>query len=126
MAEHQESAQPAPLAGRAEAPPPAPIDAAAAVRPRRRDEVRTYPVLDDLVLYDPRHDVAVSLNVTAAAIWELCDGTRSPQEIFEEIAAVVQLKEQALVSDIERTLCDLRALGLLVDPQPTTSDLTIS
>ena len=48
--------------------------------------VLEYEVEDDLVLYRPSTDDVEVLNGTAAAVWWLCDGTRTGQEIVEAIA----------------------------------------
>jgi hypothetical protein len=47
---------------------------------------------DGLVVYDPSHDVVHHLNPSAAVIFDLCDGTRDPEEIAGVLAEVYGLQ----------------------------------
>jgi hypothetical protein len=56
------------------------------VRPLARDENLLIEEVDgEVVVYDLDRDEAHCLNDTAAHVWRLCDGKRSPQEISEAI-----------------------------------------
>jgi len=59
---------------------------------------------EELLLYDSQRNRTHYLNPTAAVIWELCDGTRTPQEIAEEILKVLPVDRERVLSDVERTL----------------------
>lgn len=49
-----------------------------------RDEVVSRPLgKDEWALYDPRTDRVHALNLTAAVVWEHCDGTRTAEELAE-------------------------------------------
>jgi hypothetical protein len=50
-----------------------------------RDIEREF-VEEEVLLYRPQDTRAIYLNVTAATIWSLCDGTRSVREIIRLIA----------------------------------------
>ena len=70
-------------------------------------------VLDELVLYSPEQGMGVSLNRSAAAIWELCDGLRSTYEICRELADVTKRPVDELLPDVQAAvlkLCDLKVL----------------
>jgi hypothetical protein len=82
-------------------------------RPARRPDVLTCETREELVLYDPRADSALGLNVSASAIWQMCDGSRSIAEISRELAAVVGNEPHELVVDIERMVGELCALDVL-------------
>jgi hypothetical protein len=48
--------------------------------------VETEIVEEEVLLYRPQDTRAIYLNITAVAIWSLCDGTRSVREIIRLIA----------------------------------------
>ncbi len=72
-----------------------------------------------MVLYDPRADAAIGLNLTASAIWSLCDGSRSIQEITFELAREVGTEPEAIIADVERTVSELKALEIVTDAART-------
>ncbi len=82
-------------------------------RPRRRDTLAAEEIEEDLLLYDPDRDLVHLLNVTALAIWELCDGTRTTQEIARELEKLVSSGDHDIGKDVERTLGELREKGLI-------------
>jgi len=84
-------------------------------RPRRTDGVVTSEVLDELVAYVPATSQAVSLNASARAVWELCDGTRTLEDICDELSEVVAMSPADLRSDVQSALDRLRELGLVAD-----------
>lgn len=72
-------------------------------RLRQVDHLIQHDMDDEVLVYDPAIDRTHRLNISASRIWELCDGTRS----LEEIARV--LTEQFEV-DFETALQDTRAV----------------
>ena len=52
-----------------------------AARPVRRDSAAAVPLDDNVALYDEVGQLLILLNTSAAAVWELCDGTRTLDEI---------------------------------------------
>jgi PqqD family protein of HPr-rel-A system len=83
-------------------------------RPRRAADVVTSEVLDELVAYAPASSQAVSLNASARAIWELCDGTRTLDEICSELAEEAGVAPEALRGDVTGAIDRFRELGLVV------------
>ncbi|MFL5845387.1 MAG: hypothetical protein ACJ762_11885, partial [Solirubrobacteraceae bacterium] len=61
----------------------------------------------ELIIVDPRHDVAHRLAPDAAAVWRACDGTRSPAAL----AGCTGLSADT----VSAALADLRELDLLDD-----------
>ena len=50
-----------------------------------RDDIVTRVIDDELVIYDPVSDLTALLNISAAVAVDLCDGTRSLDEIVAEV-----------------------------------------
>jgi hypothetical protein len=77
-------------------------------RPKARTEylLREW-IEDELVIYDQVHEVAHCLSAEAAAVWELCDGTRAETDITQQLGlppdtvrrAVESLRECRLLDD---------------------------
>lgn len=83
-------------------------------RPKRRDGVLNHAVADEVVLWDDQNQMAVSLNLSAAAVWELCDGASSVAEITSYLSEVVGCETRALADDVQQAVRQLRDLNLLV------------
>jgi len=60
----------------------------------------------------------VTLNPTAMAIWDLCDGNRSVDEIHAELAAGFQADAGLIGRDLRKTLDSFAAAGLLKHEPP--------
>ncbi|MGH7389314.1 MAG: PqqD family peptide modification chaperone [Candidatus Rokuibacteriota bacterium] len=84
-----------------------------APRPSRLAGVREYRLGAELLLYVPERAAAHALNPAAAAIWQLCDGTRTEEEIGEELARCLGRPGRELGADVRQGLARFRELGLL-------------
>jgi hypothetical protein len=76
----------------------------------RRDGVISSAVEEDLVIYDTDTHSAHCLTPRAAAVWELCDGRHTPQQIADQLDLDNAIVNQAL-AELERS-------ALLNDPAP--------
>jgi hypothetical protein len=86
----------------------------AALVPQPGRDVTLYRAAEEIVLYSTRRELAIALNLSASAVWELCDGTRTLDEIANELATLVGGDVRALRADVERVVLELQALELLV------------
>lgn len=69
---------------------------------------------DELVVCDPEREEVVVLNPMAAAIWDLCDGTRTAEEIADEVVAALSVERGRVLSDVEAFLNDMTRRGFIV------------
>jgi hypothetical protein len=92
--------------------------AALTPRPLHTPGLVTSEVLDELVAYAPATSQAVSLNVSARAIFELCNGTRTVDDICDELSGSVGMPPDALRADVQAAIDQMRDLGLLVASHP--------
>lgn len=83
--------------------------------PRRRGELSGQATPNGWAVYEPETDSVHLLNETARAIWELCDGDTSPEEMAQAIAELTDVDLDQAQRDVERTLSELRALKLVSD-----------
>lgn len=81
--------------------------------PRRRGELVQSPGTDGWTLYEPTTDSLHVLNESAHAIWELCDGKTTPEEMAAAIAEVTGIGVGQATSDVVQTLEVLRELRLV-------------
>lgn len=91
--------------------------------PRRLPHVRQFAVRDELILVAPERteDVldgladnrALAINETGRAIWELCDGSRTPDDIVSVLEPQFEIDSSVLVEHVSQTLMDFTRLGLL-------------
>ena len=78
---------------------------------RRTQDLECQEVGDELMVMDARSDRVHVLNPTMAAIWKLCDGGRSSEQIAQALSEVVDCSE---VEDLLAVTCDsLRSLAAL-------------
>ncbi len=82
-------------------------------RPCRQKGVREGKILDSMFLEIPGRADTVSLNSSGAAIWEVCDGTRSLAEINHELETRFDMPPGSLRADIEVVIKRLEGIGAL-------------
>lgn len=75
-------------------------------------------VLDELVIYAPGSSQAISLNASARAIWELCDGTRTLDDLCVELSGAAGLASDQLHEDVSGAITRLHELGLIKRDSP--------
>ena len=83
------------------------------LRPQRRTGVRVGRVLDQTVLEIPGRSDTLSLNPSAAAIWELCDGARGLADLTRELATRFQVTPDNMRSDVQSVIERLESVGAL-------------
>ena len=84
----------------------------------RRFPVRRVPVRfrddgDQALLIAPGRTTAYALNPTARAIWELCDGATTVDEMADAICHVFNVSRSTALIDVAEILAELTAAELL-------------
>jgi PqqD family protein of HPr-rel-A system len=87
------------------------------VYPRRSSAVTESELDDELVLYDGASQQVHVLNHSAAAIWRLCDGTRTPAAIARDVARHYGVSVRLVRQDVYALLERFAQSGI-VDLQP--------
>jgi hypothetical protein len=67
----------------------------------------------EVSLYNPAQEEVTVLNGSASAVWYLCDGTLSADEIIELLAKSYSVDVEEIRSEVEQTIAMLREAGLL-------------
>lgn len=75
--------------------------------PKRKGELVQEPSGDGWTVYEAETDSLHVLNDSARAIWELCDGETTPEEMADAVAELTELDREAAV---EQVAAALRAL----------------
>lgn len=83
-----------------------------AANPRPSKGLEVNEAEDGLVIYDPAQDMVHHLNPTASMIFDLCDGTRAPEEIARVLAEAFEL-DRPPVEDTRAGLHELAERGLI-------------
>jgi PqqD family protein of HPr-rel-A system len=81
--------------------------------PRRRDDVWLRARGNENAVFDPATGGLHLLNETARALWELCDGETTPDEMVRAICELSGLPDEVVAEDVHRTLAEFESLGLL-------------
>lgn len=81
--------------------------------PVRREGIRLRDGETRSLLIDPDRDVTHVLNPSARAIWELCDGTTTIDELVGAICQVFSVTHSEALRDVAAVLADLEAAGLV-------------
>ncbi|MDQ6963625.1 MAG: PqqD family protein [Mariprofundales bacterium] len=76
-------------------------------------EIEELEGLDEVVVIHHDDNRCVSLNLTAAAVLEMCDGEHTTQDIANEFATVFNITKERALTDIEELLKQLQELNLL-------------
>jgi hypothetical protein len=90
---------------------PSPMSA----NPRKVESLEVNEADDGLVVYDPERDHVHHLNPSAAVIFDLCDGSRSVEEIALVLADVYGL-DTPPVTEARGGVDELAARGLIRPP----------
>jgi|DewCreStandDraft_2_1066082.scaffolds.fasta_scaffold00296_2 PqqD family protein of HPr-rel-A system len=90
-----------------------PAEANGRARPRRVADVTASDLDDELVLYNLRTDQVHVLNATAAAIWELCDGSLTADEIAAVLADACSVPLARVQPDVQNMLAEFHQAGLI-------------
>jgi hypothetical protein len=83
------------------------------LRPRRRPGVRQGRILDQFYLETGRPPRMITLNSSAGAIWDLCDGQRSLLDVARELHARYAVPMETMAADVLQTAKMLRSEGAL-------------
>jgi hypothetical protein len=81
--------------------------------PERRADLHLEHRSDRAVLVTAAEEEVGVLDATAAALWELCDGETSVDEIVDAVCSVWAVDRAIAVRDVELTLDRLAAEGFL-------------
>ncbi|MCI0469408.1 MAG: PqqD family protein [Nitrospirae bacterium] len=82
-------------------------------RPKVKDGVLFRAVDDEMVVFDPEGDEVHLLNLTAAAAFEMCDGTLSIDEIIANIKSAAKKTDSLVESDIHKLFSELSEKKIL-------------
>ena len=84
--------------------------------PIRQPDVETHRLPDQSVLlFGESSGAAVPVNESGARIWALCDGTRTVDEIIEELTGFYDAPRSQVDGDVRQFVSALIELGLLQD-----------
>ncbi|MEM8750557.1 MAG: PqqD family protein [Pseudomonadota bacterium] len=65
------------------------------------------------LLFKPRAQKAIYLDESASIIWQMCDGSRSADELAQEIASNYGDEKDTVIADVHATLAVLQEHGAL-------------
>lgn len=82
-------------------------------RPQHRGELVQSAGTDGWTVYEPETDSLHVLNASAKAIWELCDGKTTAEEMASAISELTGLGLEESEADVASTLETLEQLGLI-------------
>ncbi len=81
--------------------------------PRRVGRVVQHEIDGEIVLYDPKRNRVHTLNPTAAVIWQLCDGSRTVDQLAEDMAIMYDMDQVVVKRDLIQVLEDFGKAHLL-------------
>ena len=83
----------------------------------RHSEVDANPLPDQTVLlFQKETSIAVPVNPVGAAIWEMCDGAHTVDQMVDELAATYDQERSRIDQDVRTFLDELMRLGLVDRP----------
>lgn len=95
----------------------------AADRPRRVSQVRQFAVGNEIILVSPDSSLggdkdepinqAVTLNPSSSAIWELCDGKRTIDDVIDTLLEQFPVDRASLTPQVTQVLSELSRLGYM-------------
>jgi PqqD family protein of HPr-rel-A system len=82
-------------------------------RPLRKGDVWFRWGGSQRALYDARSGRVHLMNDAAKAVWELCDGETSPEEMVQAICELSGMHPDVIAEDVERILTDFDRAELI-------------
>ncbi|HXA64810.1 MAG TPA: PqqD family protein [Bryobacteraceae bacterium] len=80
----------------------------------RRPEVDSNPLPDQTVLlFQKDTSLAVPVNQSGAAIWEMCDGAHTIDQIVDRVADTYDQERSRIEQDVRTFLDELMQLGFV-------------
>jgi hypothetical protein len=79
----------------------------------RRQDLDVYDLGEELLIYSQEQELGITLNASSKQIWQLCDGSRSLDEITAAIAQSIGCTTESLLEDVCTTVLHFHQLGLL-------------
>jgi Coenzyme PQQ synthesis protein D (PqqD) len=73
---------------------------------------------EEILLYRPTKHQAIHLNSMAAAIWKLCDGTRTMKDLIDCFVAAYPEAKSSISRDVQQTIDQLLRDGALIEHSP--------
>lgn len=84
-------------------------------KPKTRDHVILQDLGDEVLLYDSEKENVHILNHTAHAIWSLCDGQHTIEDIQEHLGSQFpDIAEADLIEDIRTTVMEFKEKRLII------------
>lgn len=83
--------------------------------PKRRSDLETRTVGDEVIVLDAAGQRVHRLNGSASYIWDCCDGRTSVPEIVSRLATAFTVTEDAVSGDVQNTIAEFDRLGLMED-----------
>jgi hypothetical protein len=80
-----------------------------------RREASAVQLDDNIALYDEAGQLLILLNVSAAVVWDLCDGSTTVDEMVRQLAAAHPDDARVIGEDVRQTVRKLADLGLVTD-----------
>ncbi len=81
--------------------------------PTARKELQGKDLQDEYLVWDGSGDRLHVLNSTARAIFLLCDGEHTEEQIAESLVTTFQIDLETATADVQRTLKELGEIGLI-------------
>lgn len=83
------------------------------VRPRRSSSIMEGRVVDEILLEKPDDGGSLWLNNTGKAVWDLCDGSRTIEEMGAELCRQFSGPADTVTADVAATIGQLHAAAFL-------------
>lgn len=81
--------------------------------PRKRPDVELHGDGVNACLVEPSAGVTHLVNPTARAIWELCDGTTTVDELVSAICQLFDVSRATAAADVRQVIEELETAGLV-------------
>lgn len=82
-------------------------------KPRKRGDIVSGDVDDEIVIYDSRNHNVHHLNLLGIVIWDLCDGNHTVKDITKEIVDVLTADTVQVERDVTNMIEEFQGKGLL-------------
>lgn len=84
-------------------------------KPKAKENLTIQDLGDETLIYDPESEKVHVLNATAQAIWNLCDGSHTIEDIQKSLANTYpQVSQNDLLTDINTIVDDFKDKKIII------------
>ena len=82
--------------------------------PKKRNDILQEDLEEGCILYNKKKNEVYTLNISAAFVWEYCDGHNNLEQIAQDLATSCNLKVEDVIDEVRKIIINFQKNSLLI------------